>query len=130
MIHGYRRGWRDGSIYDAPVPGAVEGLRELTRWFEVVVLTARPSSQMREVERWVEEHTGVRVRATAVKPPAVVYLDDRALRFVSWPRALAQIGELAALGAFGTRPQRVMAWRRLVDEADGLAGFPAWEPGL
>jgi len=35
---------------------------------------------------------------THVKPPALAYIDDRALHFVDWSQALAELGERTNLG--------------------------------
>lgn len=106
VIHRYSKGWADGSIYDPPMPGAVEGLRALMDRFAVFVFTTRPAAQVAD---WLVEH-GFAVRvdgdpdcpefwdARGVllvanrKLPAVAYLDDRAVRFTDWPRALGSLG--------------------------------------
>lgn len=41
VLHAYSEGWRDGSIYDPPVPGSVEALTDLTRRVAVFVHTTR-----------------------------------------------------------------------------------------
>jgi hypothetical protein len=46
VIHWYREGWRDGSIYDDPAPGAVDGLRELLAGHAVFVFTSRDPGQV------------------------------------------------------------------------------------
>jgi hypothetical protein len=53
VIHCYRRGWADGSIYDEPMPGAVEGLRMLMETYAVFVFTTREPEQ---VMPWLESH--------------------------------------------------------------------------
>ena len=42
VIHAYGKGWQDGSIYDDPVPGAIEALRTLMSAYTVFVHTTRP----------------------------------------------------------------------------------------
>lgn len=51
VIHADSEGWRDGSIYDVPMPGAVEGLRKLMEFYAVVVFTTREPEQ---VMPWLE----------------------------------------------------------------------------
>lgn len=107
VIHRYGRGWQDGSIYDLPVEGALDGLRALMLEYPVFILTSRSPSQVAE---WLREHgflavtdgswngafwdiTGM-LLVTSRKLPAAAYLDDRAVRFTSWAQALADLAAL------------------------------------
>lgn len=103
VIHRYSRGWQDGTIYDPPVDGAREALERLHRRYKVVIFTTRVNPEMRgsnvqmdRVVDWLEENgfrKGVHFdEVTHVKPPAVVYIDDRALHFTSWDQALDEFG--------------------------------------
>lgn len=110
VIHAYTQGWRDGSIYDAPVPGAFAALRELMRTYAVMIHTTRKPDT---VGRWIKEHSGIEtcwhndeetlpefwnrqdcLLVTRRKLPALAYIDDRGIRFTSWAQALADLAEL------------------------------------
>lgn len=51
VIHAYSRGWQDGTIYDGPVPGAVDALHALMGQYAVFVHTTRDAEQ---VMPWLE----------------------------------------------------------------------------
>jgi hypothetical protein len=51
VIHAYSRGWQDGTIYDPPMEGAVEGLRELMQRDAVFIFTSREPEQ---IMPWLE----------------------------------------------------------------------------
>lgn len=102
VIHAYSRGWGDGSIYDEPLPGALEGLRALMEQDSVFIFTTRDVSQ---VSSWLLQR-GFSIRSgydgpfwnergvllvTNRKLAATAYLDDRAVRFVNWEQALADL---------------------------------------
>lgn len=104
VIHRYGRGWQDGTIYDEPVEGALEGLRVLMQDEAVFIFTARDAGQ---VAAWLLSH-GFSTRTgfdgpfwnerrvllvTNHKLPARVYLDDRAVRFTTWPEALKALDQ-------------------------------------
>lgn len=104
VIHQYSRGWQDGMIYDPPMPGAIEALERLHRRYRVVILTTRVNpdmpggnEQLKRVVDWLEEQgfeEGVHFdEVTHAKPPAVVYIDDRALHFTSWDQTLDELVE-------------------------------------
>jgi len=108
VIHAYGRGWQDGSIYDEPLPGAIDGVKALQETYAVFVFTSRDPLT---VCRWLEErgipstidlppdnvpafwNSQAVVLVTNRKLPAVAYLDDRAVRFVDWDQALADLKE-------------------------------------
>jgi len=104
VIHAYSRGWQDGTIYDEPMPGAIDGLKRLQQRYAVYVLTSR---EVEQVVPWLEAF-GLDVAAdrppypafwnhqeqilvTNRKLPAVAYIDDRAVRFVDWETLDAQL---------------------------------------
>jgi hypothetical protein len=106
VIHAYSKGWQDGSIYDAPVPGAFDALRLLMRTNAVFVHTTRDPAPVAE---WIRQRSGIEtiycdeeglpefwqdqdsILVTRRKLPAVAYIDDRAVRFESWPQVLAEL---------------------------------------
>lgn len=104
VIHQYSRGWQDGTIYDPPMPGAHEALERLHKRYRVSIFTTRVNpdmpggnEQLKRVIDWLEEHgfeDGVHFdEVTHAKPPAVVYIDDRALHFTSWDQTLDELRE-------------------------------------
>lgn len=104
VIHRYSKGWHDGTIYDPPVDGAPEALARIHRRYNVIVFTTRVNPAMRgsdtqidELVAWLDRH-GMRKgehwdEITHAKPPALVYIDDRALHFTAWDSALDELGD-------------------------------------
>lgn len=110
VLHRYSLGWADGTIYDPPVPGAIEGLRTLMKDAAVYVHTARSPHQ---VAAWLAGH-GLNAIADSPatarefwdnrgqllvsrrKYPALAYLDGRAVRFTGWDTAAADIALVAS----------------------------------
>ncbi|WP_214327860.1 hypothetical protein [Nonomuraea sediminis] len=109
VIHAYSRGWADGTIYDEPVPGAIAGLRTLMRSYSVYIHTSRSPlpvsewlseygiSALPETEGQIHEFWNYRghVLVTQRKLPAIIYIDDRGLRFETWEQTLADLPVLA-----------------------------------
>jgi hypothetical protein len=107
VIHAYSKGWHDGTIYDEPMPGAIEGLRKLQERYAVFVFTSRRATA--DVAAWINRHALGAVEAvheasgdtrefwnnqevilvTNRKLPAVAYVDDRAVPFTTWDYLLA-----------------------------------------
>lgn len=84
VIHRYRKGWQDGSIYDSPVPGAIRAIKSLIKaGFEVVVFTSESSrgiARHKEIQKWLKKR-GLNLKVTSTKLPARAIIDDRAIRF-------------------------------------------------
>lgn len=105
VIHRYSAGWKDGTIYDEPMPGAIEALERLMLSRPVFILTSR---RPRPVAEWLRKH-GLPARAdeatdrreffndrgyllvTRTKYPAEIYVDDRAYLFDGWPATMAHL---------------------------------------
>lgn len=83
-------GWGDGQIHGEEMPGAFNALLTLiNRGYDVVILTARPADQVNAwmLLKWPFKMFPV-PKATNTKPPAVVYIDDRAIKFENWKEIL------------------------------------------
>lgn len=91
VIHTYDRGWQDGEIYGELVPGAREALSLLAQRFRLVVFTAR--YDLDAVRDWLKQkHIDQFFKdVTNKKPAAYAYLDDRAIRFISWDQTLEEL---------------------------------------
>lgn len=105
VVHAYSRGWADGTIYDPPVDGAFDAIRQLQATYAVFIHTARDPFQVAVWLRGlglaaIADSDGGRPQfwnnratllVTSRKLPAVAYVDDRAVRFVDWPSTLAAL---------------------------------------
>ena len=106
VIREYSDKRQTGPITDPPVGGALDGLRALMDSEAVFILT---SNDVERVTRWLVDHGFVAVADMAIKRgdrfwnrkgvllvtnwklPARAYLDDRAVTFTSWPKALRDL---------------------------------------
>ena len=94
VIHSYTSGWQgEDAIPDPPVPGIREALKEIhDAGYEVVVVSTRCATIKghRAIEAWLYDN-GLREYIDKVckeKPPAVAYIDDRAICFDGHPETL------------------------------------------
>lgn len=83
VIHRYSKGWSDGSIYDIPTPGIREVIDTLRKDYKVVVVSTRCKTEegIVEVRKWLFRNQIQVDDVVDIKPPAIVYVDDRGLKF-------------------------------------------------
>lgn len=106
VIHGYSKGWHDGTMYDAPIKGSHGALARLvSQGFRIVIVTARMNPTFPDVEKqqrmvidWLAQH-GFQEdihyhELTNNKPAAIAYIDDRAVAFKNWEQAIEDTTKL------------------------------------
>lgn len=96
VIHRYDSPWVNAhTIPDEPVDGAIEWLYRTLQTMDVVIFSTRCKTWRGRmaVRRWIKQHAGnlycespasigiEDVTLSYEKPPALVYIDDRAWRF-------------------------------------------------
>lgn len=99
VLHWYRpercvRKYSDDDIQDAPVPGAREAVEELRKTYRVVVYSSRCRSLAgrRAIQFWLHEYGIETDGVVDSKPQAVMYVDDRGIRFDGdWAETLREI---------------------------------------
>lgn len=86
VIHRYSKGWQDGCIYDIPTPGIEEVLNNLkSLGYEIIIVSTRCTTDggIDSIKNWLSVYSLLNyiddIRST--KPPAMVYVDDRAITF-------------------------------------------------
>lgn len=91
VIHSYTSGWKGMDVIpDPPVPGIKEAIDEIRERYEVVVVSSRTAQEdgYRAVEEWLAKYDIVVDGICDTKPPAIVYIDDRAIKFNGKPETL------------------------------------------
>ena len=99
VIHRCSKGYYDGTIYDEPVDGAKEALRELSLKYTVIVYTCKARKDRGLVDgktgielvwQWLEKHDLAQYvsKVTSEKPRAIAYIDDKAITFSNWDQAM------------------------------------------
>jgi hypothetical protein len=103
-IHSYTKGFRDGSLYDGPTEGCKEALSFLKNLgYEIIVFTTRVSKETNPdtykineklIRKWLDRYEIPFDRISAEKMFALVYIDDRGIRFSTWPDVLHILEQL------------------------------------
>lgn len=109
VIHSYESGWKGETIIpDPPVLGIKEAISQIREaGYEVVVVSTRTATTAGygAVNAWLIDN-GIEVdRLCAEKPPAIVYIDDRAICFDGNAESL--LGKI----------QTFVPWNRRVSDA-------------
>lgn len=85
VIHSYTSGWQGAAVVpDPPVPGIKESIEALrAAGYEVVVVSSRANTEegCAAINNFLKEHEIIADMVTNNKPPALVYVDDRAICF-------------------------------------------------
>jgi hypothetical protein len=97
VIHSYRSGWCGAEVIpDPPIHGTQQAIARLRKRYRVVIHSARCASEAgyEAVKAWLQKH-GVEVDDVCrFKPPAAIYVDDRAVPFRGdWQQTIADINE-------------------------------------
>ena len=106
VVHRNSKGFHDGTVYDPPMEGAIEAIK----WFasqglDIVLFTAkvkpdRPLVNGKTGEEliweWLAKYeiNSYIKEITCEKPRAIVYIDDRGIRFESWEQTIKQFNEI------------------------------------
>lgn len=100
VIHQYRKGWQDGTIYDDVTPGFFEWAEAAAEHFELTIYSSRSKDPEQitamqfwlaaQRKKWVEGNgapsAGFTLEFASEKPPAFLTIDDRAIAFTgTWP---------------------------------------------
>lgn len=100
VIHSYTSGWQgETCIPDPPVDGIQEAIHSIHEaGYEVVIVSTRCSTLRGRmaIESWLDMYQMTQDvdRVCKEKPPAIVYIDDRAIYFDGHPESL--LGKIKA----------------------------------
>ncbi len=102
VIHSFESGFGDGTIYGTPINGSYEALEKLSMKYKLVIYTAKAKDDRPLVNNktgkelvweWLKKYnlnTFIH-DITAEKPRAIVYIDDKSIRFHTWDQTLKEL---------------------------------------
>ena len=105
VIHENNLGYHDGTIYGAPLKGALESIQELSRTYKIIIYTCKANPDrplvngktgIQLIWEWLQKY---KIKEfihdiTFYKPHAVAYIDDKAIKFENWAQTLKQMDSL------------------------------------
>lgn len=99
VVHKNSKGFYDGTVYDEPVEGASEAIKELSQRYKIIIFSAKAKPDRPLVNgktgieliwEWLEKYNLSQYvsEVTSEKPRAIAYIDDKAIRFADWNQTL------------------------------------------
>ena len=104
VIHNDTKGFHDGTIYGVPIDGTKDALFELSKSFKLVIYSCKSNPKRPLINgktgteliwEWLDQWDMKQFISDVVinKPNALIYIDDRGLKFESWNQIMRQINE-------------------------------------
>lgn len=104
VIHKNSKGFYDGTIYDEPLEGAIENIKYLSTKYDIIIFTAKAKKDRplingktgkELVYEWLDKYglTSYIIDITSEKPRAIAYIDDKAIKFISWKQTIGILNE-------------------------------------
>ncbi len=84
VLHSYTSGWKGPVPTDPPVEGAKEFIEFLVnQGYDAIIHSTRADTRegLIGTKQWLADHGFPMVAVQAVKPKAILYVDDRGFRF-------------------------------------------------
>ena len=108
VIHKSSKSFYDGTIYDDPVDGVEEALKRLSKDYTLIIYTCKANPDRPLINdktgteliwEWLEKHNFAKYisKITSEKPRAIVYIDDKGIRFHDWEECLNDLENLKIL---------------------------------
>ena len=99
VIHKNSKGFHDGTVYDEPLEGSIEALKNLSKEYTLVIFTCKANSQrplingktgIELIWEWLVKYNIAEYisEVTDIKPRAKFYIDDKGIKFENWEQTL------------------------------------------
>jgi hypothetical protein len=99
VIHKYSKGWQDGTIYDEPMEGSLDAIKQLAVNNKLIIFSTRAKGDgnLAEMKHWLDKHGFLPFisEITHEKAIASIYIDDRGLRFNDWSNTMETLTEMS-----------------------------------
>ena len=103
VIYKNSKGFHDGTLYDEPIDGAITSLKSLhEKGFRIIIHSCKCNPERplidgmngkQLIRNWLKKYDVSHTVSDIVhiKPNALVYIDDKGLRFQNWADALKKL---------------------------------------
>ena len=95
VIHGYSKGFDDGTIYDGPTEDVAETITELKKKYYIYIHSQRTGTPegIEAIRDYLLKYNIPFDEISATKPPAKFFIDDKAIRFKNWKQTVKDLAD-------------------------------------